>query len=116
MKRISIFLFAVFCMISLGYGQNKMTSELRSAARTAQPDEKIPVVITLNEQYDASGLKNTFSNKQEKRSFQMEAMQAFAQTNQQSLLKELQTAKSEVTDIQSFWIFNGISTKNLIVE
>lgn len=111
MKKISLILIAVCCILSLGYGQNKVTSELRSAARSAQPDEKIPVVITLARQYDASTLDQRTSSmsRKEKTAFVADELKSFSKTSQQQLLKELRNAKGKVEDIQSYWIFNGIS-------
>ena len=113
MKKLSILLFAVFCFMSLGYGQNKMTSELRSTAASAKPDEKIPVVITLARQYDASNLdqRTAFTNRKEKTAYVVEELKQFSQTQQKQLLQELNNAQGAVEDIHAYWIFNGISCK-----
>ena len=59
MKKTFLFLSVVFCLIASSFGQSKLSSDLRSATQSAQPNEKIQVIVTLNEQYDLVSFART---------------------------------------------------------
>lgn len=111
MKKLSIFLSAMLCLIGVSYGQNKMSTDLQKAVRNAQNNEKIAVIITLDEQFNAQPLERATLNMgpKERRAFFIEEMKQFSERSQQELIQILRLSGAE--EVEGFWIFNGISCK-----
>lgn len=95
MKKSAIFLFVVFCLLGVSFGQS---------------NQKTSVIITMKEQYDASKLEqNTrWMTRKAKTQYVVNQLQQFASESQAEILKDLQASKN-VSNITPFWIFNGIS-------
>ena len=87
---------------------------LRAEMGERGDDEKIKIVVLMNEQSDATALSreaNFFANKQERRAFVVETLKRQAETSQAELLGLLEEMKQHdmVADIQSLWLVNAIS-------
>ncbi|MBQ6101809.1 MAG: hypothetical protein IJL04_05895, partial [Bacteroidales bacterium] len=79
---------------------------LRAEMGERGDDEKIKIVVLMNEQSDATALSreaNFFANKQERRAFVVETLKRQAETSQAELLGLLEEMKQHdmVADIQS---------------
>ena len=77
-------------------------------------NEKIKIVVLMNEQSDATALSREadfFATKQERRAFVVETLKRQAETSQAELLGLLEEMKQHdmVADIQSLWLVNAIS-------
>ena len=98
MKKTALFILMLFCFLGFSFGQSS---------------EKTSIIITMAEQYDANGLeqRTQFMNRTARAEFVVNELKQFSQDSQADLLKALAAAKDEVSDITSFWIFNGISCK-----
>ena len=113
MKKSTILLLLVLGLFSISYGQAKWTPALQKAAQSRQSDEKISVIITMASQYDAMGLdvRTQFMSRKTRTRFVTEELKQFSQNSQADLLQILNEDPNNVSDINAFWIFNGISCK-----
>lgn len=103
----------VFGFLGLAFSQAKMTPSLMESTRKTASNEKTPIMITLTQQYDASGIeqRTAYLGRKERISYVVEELQRFSQSSQRDLLEFLSEAGESVSDIHPFWIFNGISCK-----
>ncbi len=97
MKKTALLFLAVFCILGLSFGQSNKTS----------------IIITMAEQYDGSKLEEStkFMNPDAREKYVINELKQFASESQADLLNDLYAAKSAVSDITPYWIFNGISCK-----
>ena len=111
MKRLSIILAVVFALVGHSFGQVKTTPALMNATSNSKANDKTPVIITMASQYDATeaARMTAFLGRKERAQFVMEDLQRFSYNSQYELLAFLEGAGEAVSDIQPFWIFNGIS-------
>lgn len=111
MKKLSIFLISMICLVGLSYGQSKMSSELRQAIHSNQNGQKIEVIITMSEQFNACLYEKATINmsRSESQAFLVDEMKQLSERSQKNLIAILKASGAE--DIESFWIFNGISCK-----
>ena len=116
MKKSTILLLLVLGLFSFSYGQAKWTPALQKAAQSRQSDEKISVIITMASQYDATGLdvRTQFMSRKTRTRFVTEELKQFSQNSQADLLQMLIDNPENVSDINAFWIFNGISCKTTL--
>ena len=118
MKSKSLLLALVLTLFGNTFAQNtpfdKIDLELKKelASRPGQ-DERFRIIIDMADEYDQNQMTRQiqFMNKAERRAYVIDELQRFSKASQYELLQLLEEgAKSgTVTDINSFWIFNGIS-------
>ena len=111
MKKTVFLLLAIVCLFGISYGQTKMSPDLIRATAGKSANEKTSIIITMAQQYDASGIeqRTLYMSRKTRASFVVEELKRFSQESQTDLLNELNAAKAEVDEIIPFWIFNGIS-------
>jgi hypothetical protein len=111
-KAIVLFLVTLFAFGS-GYAQNKLSGQLTQALQQSGAQDKIDVIITMADQYDGSSLdaRTSFLSRKQRTAFVTQELKNFSANSQADLLTLLNEAKGQVSDIQSFWIFNGIACK-----
>ncbi|MEO0074118.1 MAG: S8 family serine peptidase, partial [candidate division WOR-3 bacterium] len=73
-------------------------------------DEKLPVIIALNEQLDAENIIRTIKNKQQRWEVTVSRLKQMAETGQAGLLAELRSfeAAGKVAEIVPMWIVNAV--------
>jgi len=89
----------------------KFTPELKAQLAAADADQIIEVIVHVREQADLSSLPEE-TTKAEKLLY----LQEFAKSHQKNLLNNL-GKQSNVTILQTWWIFNGLmfmATKNIV--
>ena len=114
MRRLVFTAIALFLGIIGSTAQTTIDPALREEMGKRGDDEKIKIVVLMNEQSDAKALSreaNFFANKQERRAFVVETLKRQAETSQAELLGLLEEMKQHdmVADIQSLWLVNAIS-------
>ena len=118
MKRIIFFLLLILVGQNL-YSQgiiSKLAPDLQEKILAARSDEMIPVIIRMSEQYNENQLIQQLrycKGKEEKREVAIGELKRFSSSTQMEILKDLSYGEksSIVSDVVSFWIFNGISCK-----
>lgn len=118
MKKIIVILLFILVGQNL-YSQgvvSKIAPDLQERILNARSDEMIPVMIRMAKQYDENQLVQQLrycKGKEEKREMAVSELKRFSQSTQMEILKDLASAEKSVSvaDVESFWIFNGISCK-----
>ena len=118
MKKIIVILLFILVGQNL-YSQgvvSKIAPDLQERILNARSDEMIPVMIRMAKQYDENQLVQQLrycKGKEEKREMAVSELKRFSQSTQMEILKDLASAEksASVADVESFWIFNGISCK-----
>ena len=111
-KALILFLVTLFAFGS-GFAQNKLSGQLTQALQRSGAQDQLEVIITMADQYDGSSLdtRTSYLNRKQRTEFVAQELKAFAQHSQADLLALLNEATGQVSDIQSFWIVNGIGCK-----
>ena len=111
-KTIILFLVTLFA-IGSGFAQNKLSGQLTQALQRSGAQDQLEVIITMADQYDGSSLntRTSYLSRKQRTEFVAQELKTFAQNSQASLLALLNEASGQVSDIQSFWIVNGIGCK-----
>lgn len=114
MRRLVFIAIALFLGIIGSTAQTTIDPALREEMGKRGDDEKIKIVVLMNEQSDAKALSreaNFFATKQERRAFVVETLKRQAETSQAELLGLFEVMKQHdmVADIQSLWLVNAIS-------
>ena len=118
MKKIIVILLFILVGQNL-YSQgvvSKIAPDLQEKILNARSDEMIPVMIRMAKQYDENQLVQQLrycKGKEEKREMAVGELKRFSQSTQMEILKDLASAEksASVADVESFWIFNGVSCK-----
>lgn len=108
MKSICILTALLLGISSAGSIHNQLAERLLDLAE----NESIRVIVHMKEQSDLSPMRQ-FS-----KSEKLQYLQEFALQHQTDLLEFLYSLSDKVTDIESWWIFNGLSfssTQDIIV-
>jgi subtilisin family serine protease len=123
MKKLIIF-FAVITIFHNSYSQNflKIDIDLQEEMQARTSDELIRINIIMTAQHEQNELRRkvgNYSAKEDKRFFVINELKNYSKTTQQNVMNYLDSlAQNEsVTEIKSFWIFNGINccaTKGVI--
>ena len=111
MKKVILFLSVVFFILGSSYGQNKISSALNSATQSAQPNEKLKIIVSLNERYDIADFerRTRFLSNNLCATLAVEELRNFSEYSQKGLVQFLHDAGESVSDIHPYWIFNGVS-------
>ena len=108
----------VLAMAGFTYAQksalNKITPELQAELdKRPNADELFRIIIVMADEYDQNQMSRQiqFLGKTERRAYVIEELQRFSKASQYDLMQLLtEGAKANtVTDVNPFWIFNGIS-------
>ena len=108
----------VLAMAGFTYAQksalNKITPELQAELdKRPNADEMFRIIIVMADEYDQNQMSRQiqFLGKTERRAYVIEELQRFSKASQYDLMQLLtEGAKANtVTDVNPFWIFNGIS-------
>ena len=118
MKRFTIIVALVLAIASFTYAQkgaiNRITPELQ-AELDKRPDanEMFRIIIVMADEYDQNQMSRQihFLNKAERRAYVIDELQRFSKASQYDLMQLLEegTKANTVSDVNPFWIFNGIS-------
>ena len=86
------------------------TPELQERLRTAEPDERIPIIIALSERYDSMELMQASNSlpPQQRRQYTVNELKRFSQDTQHELRQFMQTRSSGIDNVRSLWIANVI--------
>ena len=127
MKRVlPILVLLLMCASGVLYAKpgvpGKITADLTERInKSSNSDELIPVIIVMNDQYDATkNVRQTqFLDKSQRRAFVINELKRIADDGQVAIVNELQQGQrsSIVSDIHQLWIINGICcsmTKDMI--
>ena len=127
MKRVlPILVLLLMCASGVLYSKpgvpGKITADLTERInKSSNSDELIPVIIVMNDQYDATkNVRQTqFLDKSQRRAFVINELKRIADDGQVAIVNELQQGQrsSIVSDIHQLWIINGICcsmTKDMI--
>ena len=114
MKKFVLTSIALFVGVIGFAAMPTIAPTLREEMGKRGDDEKIKIVVLMNEQSDATALRREatfFATKQERRAFVVETLKRQAETSQAELLGLLEEMKQHdmVADIQSLWLVNAIS-------
>ena len=111
-KRLVSLVLTVIIVISaftaIGISTEATNESSQAQAVTTAQDEKIPIIIILEDQYKPT--PNRLFAREVTREASVQSMKSFAEAKQKDLLTVLQ-AKEEVKDIKQFWIVNAIACK-----
>ena len=118
MKRITLILALVLAMLRVTYAQerafNKITPDLQAELdKRPSADEMFRITIVMADKYDQSKMSKQvqFMKKAERRAYVINELQRFSKASQYDLMQLLEegTKANTVTEVNQFWIFNGIS-------
>ena len=118
MKRFSLILALVLTMAGVTFAQksafNKITLELQAELdKRPSADEMFRIIIVMADEYDQNQMSKQvqFMEKAERRAYVIDELQRFSKANQYDLMQLLEEGVKAniVTDVNPFWIFNGIS-------
>lgn len=111
MKKAFLFLSVIFCIFGFSYGQSKISPALDAATQSAQPNEKIQVIVTMSEQYDLVSFerRTRFMSTKLSSRLAVEELRQFSRQSQKDVIQMLFEEGDQVSDIYSHWLFNGIS-------
>ncbi|MDX1379092.1 MAG: S8 family serine peptidase, partial [Anaerolineales bacterium] len=90
-------------------GETKIDPALETRLASAQPGEKIPVIVTLKAKADLSNIGGP--DRQARLKGVIRALQAIAEASQRDVrsLIETRMAQELVSQVTYFWVFNGLS-------
>ena len=118
MKRFTLLAALVLAMVGVTFAQknafNKITPELQAELdKRPSADEMFRIIIVMADEYDQNQMAKQvqFMEKVERRAYVIAELQNFSKASQYDLMQLLEEgAKANtVTDVNPFWIFNGIS-------
>lgn len=91
------------------HNENKIDPALELRLDEAQPEEMIPVIVTLNTQVDFSKIGGP--DREARTRGLIRAMQAVAEASQRNIkaLIETRMAQGLASQMTNFWVFNGLS-------
>ena len=108
-----MFMLSFLATIGIGQNSSKFDDELKNqlAARPSA-GERFRVIIYMDEEYDQAAMSRQiqYLRGDERRAFVINELQQFAQSSQSDLLQMLEdgTRGGLVTDVNPFWIVNGV--------
>ena len=104
MKKVILFLSVVFFILGSSYGQNKISSALNSATQSAQPNEKLKIIVSLNERYDIADFerRTRFLSNNLCATLAVEELRNFSEYSQKGLVQFLHDAGESVSDIHPY--------------
>ena len=114
MKKLFVLLLLCFCLIGIGFAQNKnvIDPELYVLMNSRSSD-KISVNIILKKQIDANklNLRKSYSSKTAMRNSMVEELKYQAEKSQADVLKTLKASERsiQVTDVKTHWLTNMIN-------
>jgi len=99
-------------LVRAGMGFALISPSLQEHLSTAQPDQKLPVQVVLNEQFDKTLLDNMVDGlpRPARRVAVAQILQGFSAEKQAEILEYLATAEAQgsAANVQSFWIVNAV--------
>ena len=101
-------------MKAQNYAFDKLTPELRQELdKRSNSDERFRIIINMVDEYDQNYMSRQvqYMDKAERRAYVIDELQRFSKASQYDLMQFLEEGAKigAVTDINPFWIFNGIS-------
>ena len=117
MKRFTILVALVLAMAGFTLAQksalNKITPELQAELdKRPDADEMFRIIIVMADEYDQNQMSRQiqFLDKAERRAYVIDELQRFSKASQYDLIQLLEegTKANSVSDVNPFWIFNGI--------
>ena len=118
MKRFTMIVALVLAIAGFTFAQksafDKITQELQAELdKSPNADELFRIIIVMADEYDQNQMSRQiqFMDKVERRSYVIDELQRFSKSSQYDLMQLLEEGAKTgmVTDINPFWIFNGIS-------
>ena len=113
-KTLFIFFTLIVCLTSFSHEIKKIDIDLEEEMQARASDELIRINIIMKAQYDQNKLRTKAGNyftKEEKRFFVINELKNYSKTTQQNVMSSLDffAQDESVTEIKSFWIYNGIN-------
>ena len=103
MKKAFLFLSVIFCIFGFSYGQSKISPALDAATQSAQPNEKIQVIVSMSEQYDLVSFerRTRFMSTKLSSRLAVEELRQFSRQSQKDVIQMLFEEGDQVSDIYS---------------
>lgn len=112
MKKL-VFTLLVLCGCGVLFGQGKIDENLLQELHQQDRTAKHKVMVVMAEEYDvvAATANWVYLTKEQRRASVMIEKQRFNKASQQEVMHLLEEAESKgkVSDLHSFWVFNGFS-------
>ena len=115
MRKAWILLFAMaFIMGAKGQNTDKLSDEMQLQLKERQAsNEQFRIIINMADEYDQDAMSRQVlaMKKDERRAYVISELQRYALTSQSELMALLDEGvkQGSVSELTSFWIFNGIS-------